>query len=49
MGIAFDVPVALLLLPALLAVVAVLHFASRRRMGNARRRLILCQQNRRTK
>ena len=41
MGIAFDAPLALLLLPALLAVVAVLHVASRRRMGSARRRLIL--------
>jgi uncharacterized membrane protein len=41
MGIAFDVPLALLLLPVLLAVVVVLHVASRRRMGAARRRLIL--------
>ena len=33
MGIAFDAPSALLLLPPLLAVVIALHLTSRRRLG----------------
>ncbi len=41
MGITFDVPIALLLLPALLAVVIALHLSSRRRLGKGRRRAAL--------
>ena len=41
MGITFDVPVALLLLPPLLAVVIALHLTSRRRLGKGRRRAAL--------
>jgi uncharacterized membrane protein len=41
MGIAFDAPLALLLLPPLLAVVVGLHLASRRRLGVWRRRAAL--------
>ena len=41
MGISFDVPVALLLLPPLLAVVIALHLSSRRRLGVGRRRAAL--------
>ncbi len=41
MGISFDVPSALLLLPPLLLVVVALHLASRRRMGKGRRRTAL--------
>ncbi len=41
MGIHFDVPVALLLLPPLLAVVIALHVWSRRRLGAGRRRAAL--------
>ena len=41
MGISFDAPLALLLLPALLAVVVALHAASRRRLGVGRRRAAL--------
>ena len=41
MGISFDAPLALLLLPALLAVVIALHLASRRRLGVGRRRAAL--------
>ncbi len=41
MGIAFDDPRALLLLPPLLAVVVALHLGSRRRMGLGRRRAAL--------
>ena len=35
MGIVFDAPAALFLLPILLAVVIVLHLGSRRRLGAA--------------
>src|SRR3954451_78053 len=38
MGIAFDTPLALLLLPLLVAFVLVLHAGSRRRLGTGRRR-----------
>ncbi|HEY5434412.1 MAG TPA: VWA domain-containing protein [Candidatus Limnocylindrales bacterium] len=41
MGISFDAPVALLLLPPLLAVVIALHLSSRRRLGVGRRRTAL--------
>ncbi len=41
MGITFDNPTALLLLPALLAVVVALHVSSRRRLGKGRRRAAL--------
>ena len=41
MGISFDAPLALLLLPPLVAIVIALHLASRRRLGKARRRLAL--------
>ncbi len=41
MGIAFDAPSALLLLPPLLAVVIALHLSSRRRLGKGRRRAAL--------
>ncbi len=41
MGISFDVPFALLLLPPLLAVVIALHMSSRRRLGVGRRRAAL--------
>ena len=41
MGISFDAPGALLLLPPLLVVVIALHLASRRRMGKGRRRFAL--------
>ena len=41
MGISFDVPLALLLLPALIGVVIALHVASRRRLGVGRRRAAL--------
>jgi len=41
MGISFDAPLALLLLPPLLAVVIVLHLSSRRRLGVGRRRAAL--------
>ncbi len=41
MGISFDQPVALLLLPPLLAVVLGLHLSSRRRLGAGRRRAAL--------
>ena len=41
MGISFDVPAALLLLPPLLAVVIALHLSSRRRLGKGRRRAAL--------
>ncbi len=41
MGIAFDAPLALLLLPLLVAVVVVLHLTSRRRLGAGRRRAAL--------
>jgi uncharacterized membrane protein/Mg-chelatase subunit ChlD len=41
MGISFDAPVALLLLPPLLAVVIALHLSSRRRLGVGRRRAAL--------
>jgi uncharacterized membrane protein/Mg-chelatase subunit ChlD len=41
MGVSFDAPVALLLLPLLLAVVVGLHAASRRRLGAGRRRAAL--------
>ena len=41
MGIAFDAPLALLLLPPLLAVVIALHLSSRRRLGKGRRRAAL--------
>ncbi len=41
MGVAFDNPVALLLLPLLLTVVIALHLASRRRMGAGRRWAVL--------
>jgi uncharacterized membrane protein len=41
MGISFDAPLALLLLPPLVAVVVALHLASRRRLGVVRRRVAL--------
>ena len=41
MGVSFDAPLALLLLPPLLAVVIVLHLSSRRRLGVGRRRAAL--------
>jgi uncharacterized membrane protein len=41
MGISFDAPLALLLLPPLLAVVIALHLSSRRRLGVGRRRAAL--------
>src|SRR4051812_2179932 len=41
MGIAFDTPLALLLLPVLVAFVLVLHAGSRRRLGAGRRRAAL--------
>ena len=41
MGIIFDAPLALLLLPPLVAVVVILHLTSRRRLGAGRRRLAL--------
>ncbi len=41
MGIHFDAPLALLLLPPLVAVVIALHMASRRRLGVGRRRTAL--------
>ena len=41
MGITFDAPLALLLLPPLIAVVVVLHLTSRRRLGAGRRRAAL--------
>jgi uncharacterized membrane protein len=41
MGIAFDAPAALLLLPPLLAIVVALHVSSRRRLGKGRRRAAL--------
>ena len=41
MGISFDAPMALLLLPPLLAVVIALHLSSRRRLGVGRRRAAL--------
>ena len=41
MGIAFDAPPRLLLLPPLLAVVIALHLSSRRRLGKGRRRAAL--------
>src|SRR3954471_8524892 len=41
MGIAFDTPLALLLLPLLVAFVLVLHAGSRRRLGAGRRRAAL--------
>ncbi len=41
MGISFDAPLALLLLPPLLAVVILLHLLSRRRLGIGRRRAAL--------
>jgi Ca-activated chloride channel homolog len=41
MGISFDAPSALLLLPPLVLVVVALHLASRRRMGKGRRRTAL--------
>ncbi|HEY7591220.1 MAG TPA: VWA domain-containing protein [Candidatus Limnocylindrales bacterium] len=41
MGITFDAPLALLLLPPLLLFTLVLHFAARRRLGSARRRMAL--------
>jgi uncharacterized membrane protein/Mg-chelatase subunit ChlD len=41
MGITFDAPLALLLLPPLIAVVVVLHLTSRRRLGAGRRRVAL--------
>ena len=41
MGISFDAPLALLLLPPLLAVVVALHLSSRRRLGRGRRRAAL--------
>ncbi|MEI7744290.1 MAG: VWA domain-containing protein, partial [Chloroflexota bacterium] len=41
MGISFDAPLALLLLPPLLAVVVALYLASRRRVGIGRRRAAL--------
>jgi uncharacterized membrane protein/Mg-chelatase subunit ChlD len=41
MGIAFDAPQALVLLPVLLAIVIALHVTSRRRMGAGRRRVAL--------
>ena len=41
MGISFDAPLALLLLPPLIAIVVALHLASRRRLGKTRRRVAL--------
>ncbi len=41
MGVSFDAPLALALLPVLVAVVLVLHMASRRRLGRGRRRAAL--------
>jgi uncharacterized membrane protein/Mg-chelatase subunit ChlD len=41
MGIAFETPIALLLVPLTVALVAALHLASRRRIGARRRRLAL--------
>ena len=41
MGISFDAPLALLLLPPLIGVVIALHVASRRRLGVGRRRAAL--------
>ena len=41
MGITFDAPLALLLLPPLIALVVVLHLVSRRRLGVGRRRAAL--------
>ena len=41
MGIHFEAPLALLLLPPLIAVVVVLHLSSRRRLGIVRRRVAL--------
>ena len=41
MGISFDAPLALLLLPPLIAVVVALHLTSRRRLGKGRRRVAL--------
>ena len=41
MGISFDQPAALLLLPPLIAVVVLLHLSSRRRLGVGRRRAAL--------
>jgi uncharacterized membrane protein len=41
MGISFDAPLALLLLPPLLTVVVALHLLSRRRLGVGRRRVAL--------
>ena len=41
MGITFDAPLALLLLPPLIAVVVALHLTSRRRLGKGRRRVAL--------
>ncbi len=41
MGISFDAPLALLILPPLIAVVIVLHLLSRRRLGIGRRRAAL--------
>jgi len=41
MGIAFDAPLALGLLPVLLSIVVALHVASRRRLGKGRRRAAL--------
>jgi len=41
MGITFDAPLALLLLPPLVALVVLLHMGSRRRLGAGRRRAAL--------
>jgi Ca-activated chloride channel family protein len=41
MGITFDAPLALLLLPPLVALVVLLHLGSRRRLGAGRRRVAL--------
>jgi uncharacterized membrane protein len=41
MGITFDAPLALLLLPPLVAIVVLLHMTSRRRLGAGRRRAAL--------
>ena len=41
MGFSFDAPLALLLLPPLIAVVIALHLGSRRRLGAGRRRAAL--------
>src|SRR5256885_17253159 len=41
MGIAFDAPLALLLLPVALVFTVLLHLAARRRLGARRRRLAL--------